>query len=290
MSLFTSVRRAFTRTSPILVTGASGKTGSRVAARLAEDGHEIRLGSRRAEIPFDWNAPQTWPAVLKDVKAAYIAYSPDLAVPGAVELITRFVEAARTAGVTRLVLLSGRGEAEAQACEQIVLKSGLEASVVRASWFNQNFTEGGFADMVQAGQITLPGADVREPFIDVEDIAEVAATALTEAGHAGEIYEVTGPRLMGFDEMAEILSKAAGRPIAYIPIPHTTFLDGLKAQGAPGEVVWLMDYLFSTVFDGRNAHVCDGVERALGRKPTDFETFARRAAVAGALKVSEPAE
>ncbi|WP_306014763.1 NmrA family NAD(P)-binding protein [Oceanicaulis sp. MMSF_3324] len=290
MSLFTSVRRAFTRTSPILVTGASGKTGSRVAARLAEDGHEIRLGSRRAEIPFDWNAPQTWPAVLKDVKAAYIAYSPDLAVPGAVELITRFVEAARTAGVTRLVLLSGRGEAEAQACEQIVLKSGLEATVVRASWFNQNFTEGGFADMVQAGQITLPGADVREPFIDVEDIAEVAATALTEAGHAGEIYEVTGPRLMGFDEMAEILSKAAGRPIAYIPIPHTTFLDGLKAQGAPGEVVWLMDYLFSTVFDGRNAHVCDGVERALGRKPTDFETFARRAAAAGAFKVSEPAE
>ena len=290
MSLFTSVRRAFTRTSPILVTGASGKTGSRVAARLAEDGHEIRLGSRRAEIPFDWNAPQTWPAVLKDVKAAYIAYSPDLAVPGAVELIKRFVEAARTAGVTRLVLLSGRGEAEAQACEQIVLKSGLEASVVRASWFNQNFTEGGFADMVQAGQITLPGADVREPFIDVEDIAEVAATALTEAGHAGEIYEVTGPRLMGFEEMAEILSKAAGRPIAYIPIPHTAFLDGLKAQGAPGEVVWLMDYLFSTVFDGRNAHVCDGVERALGRKPTDFETFARLAASAGALKVSEPAE
>jgi len=290
MSLFTSVRRAFTRTSPILVTGASGKTGSRVAARLAEGGHEIRLGSRRAEIPFDWNAPQTWPAVLKDVKAAYIAYSPDLAVPGAVELITRFVEAAGSAGVTRLVLLSGRGEAEAQACEQVVLKSGLEATVVRASWFNQNFSEGGFADMVQAGQITLPGADVREPFIDVEDIAEVAATALTEAGHAGAVYEVTGPRLMGFEEMAEILSKAAGRRIAYIPIPHTAFLDGLKAQGAPGEVVWLMDYLFSTVFDGRNAHVCDGVERALGRKPTDFETFARRAAPAGAFKVSEPAE
>ncbi|WP_440958231.1 NAD(P)H-binding protein [Oceanicaulis sp. LC35] len=289
MSIFASVRRAFTRTSPILVTGASGKTGSRVAARLARQGHDIRLGSRRADIPFDWNAPQGWAAVLKDVKAVYIAYSPDLAVPGAVELITRFVEAAQAAGVKRLVLLSGRGEAEAQACEQIVLKSGLEATVVRASWFNQNFSEGGFAGMVQTGQITLPGADVLEPFVDVDDIAEVAVAALTGEGHAGEIYEVTGPRLLGFAELAAILSMASGREIAYIPIPHKDFLDGLKAEGAPGEVVWLMDYLFSTVFDGRNAQVCDGVERALGRKPTDFETFARKAAAAGAFKVTEPA-
>jgi uncharacterized protein YbjT (DUF2867 family) len=288
MSLFTSVRRAFTRTSPILVTGATGKTGSRVAARLAKRGHPIRLGSRRADIPFDWNAPEGWSAALKDVKAVYIAYSPDLAVPGAVELITRFVDAAKAAGVTRLVLLSGRGEEEAQACEQIVLDSGLEATVVRASWFNQNFSEGGFVEMVQAGQITLPGADVVEPFVDVDDIADVAVAVLTGEGHAGEIYEVTGPRLLGFADLAAILSKAAGREIAYIPIPHTDFLNGLKAQGAPGEMVWLMDYLFSTVFDGRNASVCDGVERALGRQPTDFETFAQRAAAAGAFAVTEP--
>ncbi|EAP88642.1 hypothetical protein OA2633_11088 [Oceanicaulis alexandrii HTCC2633] len=290
MSIFTSVRRAFTRTSPILVTGATGKTGSRVAARLAERGHEVRLGSRRAEIPFDWNAPQGWAAALKDVKAVYIAYVPDLAVPGAVELINRFVEAAKTAGVERLVLLSGRGEEEAQACEQIVLKSGLNATVVRAGWFNQNFSEGGFADMVRAGRITLPGADVLEPFVDVDDIADVAVAALTGDGHAGEIYEVTGPRLLGFADMAQILSEASGREIAYIPLRHEDFIEGLKAQGAPGEVVWLMDYLFSTVFDGRNAHVCDGVERALGRKPTDFETFARKAAAAGAFRVTEAAE
>ncbi len=289
MSVFTSLRRAFTRTSPILVTGATGKTGGRIAARLAEQGHEIRLGSRRADIPFDWNEPQGWDAALKHVKAVYIAYSPDLAVPGAVELISRFVGAAKASGVTRLVLLSGRGEEEAQACEQIVLESGLDATVVRASWFNQNFSEGGFAGMVQAGQITLPGADVVEPFVDVDDIADVAVAALTEEGHAGEIYEVTGPRLLGFAELAQILSEAAGREIAYIPLAHKDFLDGLKAQGAPGEVVWLMDYLFSTVFDGRNAQVCDGVERALGRKPTDFETFARKAAAAGAFAVTEPA-
>lgn len=289
MSVFTSLRRAFTRTSPILVTGATGKTGGRIAARLAEQGYEIRLGSRRADIPFDWNEPQGWDAALKHVKAVYIAYSPDLAVPGAVELISRFVGAAKASGVTRLVLLSGRGEEEAQACEQIVLESGLDATVVRASWFNQNFSEGGFAGMVQAGQITLPGADVVEPFVDVDDIADVAVAALTEEGHAGEIYEVTGPRLLGFAELAQILSEAAGREIAYIPLAHKDFLDGLKAQGAPGEVVWLMDYLFSTVFDGRNAQVCDGVERALGRKPTDFETFARKAAAAGAFAVTEPA-
>lgn len=290
MSVFTSLRRAFTRTSPILVTGATGKTGRRIAAKLAEQGHEIRLGSRRADIPFDWNAPQGWEAALKDVKAIYIAYSPDLAVPGTVELITRFVDAAKTAGVARLVLLSGRGEEEAQACEQIVLGSGLEATVVRASWFNQNFSEGGFAGMVQAGRITLPGATMVEPFVDADDIADVAVAALTQDGHDGEIYEVTGPRLLGFEDLSVILSQAAGRDIAYIPVPHKDFLDGLKADGAPGEVVWLMDYLFSTVFDGRNAHVCDGVERALGRKPTDFETFAQRAAAAGAFKINDAAE
>ena len=288
MAIFNAVRRAFTRTSPILITGATGKTGGRVAQVLAEQGHPIRLGSRRADIPFDWNQPDTWPAALDGVKAVYIAYAPDLAVPGAVSTITRFVDAAAKQGVQRLVLLSGRGEAEAQACERIVLNSGLEASVVRASWFNQNFSEGAFVDMVRAGQITLPAGDTPEPFVDADDIAEVAVAALTQPGHDGEIYEVTGPRLMTFRDVAAALSEAAGRTIDFVAIPHAAFLEGAKAEGAPADVVWLMDYLFTTVFDGRNAHVCDGVQRALGRPATDFETYARKTAARGVWLAAEP--
>lgn len=288
MTIFNAVRRAFTRTSPILITGATGKTGGRVAQLLAEQGHPIRLGSRRADIPFDWNQPDTWQAALDGVKAVYIAYAPDLAVPGAVSTITRFVDAAAKQGVQRLVLLSGRGEAEAQACERIVLNSGLEASVVRASWFNQNFSEGAFADMVRAGQLTLPAGDTPEPFVDADDIAEVAVAALTQPGHDGEIYEVTGPRLMTFKDVAATLSEATGRTIDFVAIPHEAFLDGAKASGAPSDVVWLMDYLFTTVFDGRNAQVCDGVQRALGRPATDFETYARKTAARGVWLAGEP--
>ncbi|WP_421856402.1 NmrA family NAD(P)-binding protein [Oceanicaulis sp.] len=287
MTIINAVRRAFTRTSPILITGATGKTGARVAQLLAEQGHPIRLGSRRAEIAFDWNQPDTWTEALDGVKAVYIAYSPDLAVPGAVSTITRFVDTAAKKGVQRLVLLSGRGEAEAQACERIVLNSGLEASVVRASWFNQNFSEGAFVDMVRAGQLTLPAGDTPEPFVDADDIAEVVAAALTQPGHDGEIYEVTGPRLMTFKDVAAALSEATGRTIDFIEILHAAFLDGVKASGAPSDVVWLMDYLFTTVFDGRNAHVCDGVQRALGRPATEFEAYARKTAARGVWLAAE---
>lgn len=272
---------------PILVLGASGKTGGRVATRLAERGYPIRVGSRRAEPAFDWADEAGWPAALEGCGAVYIAFAPDLAVPGAVQKITALIEMARAAGVQRLVLLSGRGESEAQACEQLVLNSGLEATVVRASWFNQNFSEGGFADMVRNGAITLPAGETPEPFVDADDIADVAVAALTEAGHDGEIYEVTGPRLMTLSEVAETLSTAIGRPIRHMAIPHSAFVQGLKDSGAPSDLVWLMDYLFSTVLDGRNAHVCDGVERALGRPARDFADYAQAAAAAGAWADTE---
>jgi uncharacterized protein YbjT (DUF2867 family) len=186
--------------------------------------------------------------------------------------------------VQRLVLLSGRGEAEAQACEGIVKESGADWTVVRASWFNQNFSEGAFADMVRAGQIALPAGDTAEPFVDVEDIADVAVAALTEPGHVGEVYEVTGPRLMTFAGAAGELSRVMGRDIAYVEVPHDTFVAGAGESGAPEEVVWLLDYLFTTVLDGRNAHLSDGVERALGRPPRDFSDYAREAAAGGVWK------
>ncbi len=265
-----------------LVLGGTGKTGRRIIAGLEEMSVPIRIGSRSAFPSFDWNNEAGWDACLKDVEAVYINYAPDLAMPGATDSIQAFVDRAKNRGVRRMVLLSGRGEEEAQACERIVQESGLEWTIVRASWFNQNFSEGAFIDMILSGQITLPAGDTPEPFVDVDDIAAVAVAALTEDGHNGEVYEVTGPRLMTFTDIASDLSQATGRDIAYINVPHDAFVAGISESGAPKEVVWMLDYLFATVLDGRNAHLTDGIQRALGRPPKDFADYARDVAITGA--------
>lgn len=266
---------------PTLVLGATGKTGRRVASRLAARGVPLRLGSRSADPAFDWDREQDWDACLEGARAAYISYAPDLAVPGAADAIRAFVERAEGHGLERLVLLSGRGEDEAQACERIVQNGRPAWTIVRASWFHQNFSEGAFVDMVRAGQLTLPVGDTLEPFVDADDIADVAVAALTEPGHAGAVYEVTGLRLLRFDDVARELSQAAQREIRLVRVPHDAFVEEVRNAGAPQEVVWMMDYLFSTVLDGRNAHLTDGVQRALGRAPKDFGQFAREVAATG---------
>ena len=264
-----------------LVIGAAGKTGSRVAKKLSEKGVSVRMGSRSVTPAFDWLNQATWKSCLRGVEAIYISYAADLAVPGASNVIKALAREAKNQGVKRAVVLTGRGEAEALASEQAVQESGLEWTVVRSAWFNQNFSEGAFTDMVQQGQITLPAADVREPFIDADDIADVAVTALTEPGHIGEIYEVTGPRLMTFADAASELSQAIGRSIDFAHIPLDAFTEGLAQSGAPEQVVWLMDYLFGTILDGRNSYLTDDVERALRRPPRDFKDYARSVADSG---------
>lgn len=268
-----------------LVIGGTGKTGRRIVEGLKANGHDVRIGSRSAVPAFDWDVEKSWSDSLKGVTSVYITYAPDLAIPGATDAIQAFVIKAKRAGVKRVVLLSGRGEAEAQACEKIVQGAGMEWTVVRASWFNQNFSEGAFIEMVLNGAITLPAGETPEPFVDVDDIADVAIAALTEPGHNGEIYEVTGPRLMTLTDVAAELSSALGRQIAYVDIPHEAFVSEVSNSGAPKEVAWMLDYLFSTVLDGRNAYLTDGVQRALGRPPKDFAQYARDVSKTGLWEV-----
>ena len=269
-----------------LVTGGTGKVGRRVAERLESLGVTTRIASRSATPSFDWNEPTTWNESLVGVSTAFVSYAPDLAIPGATDTVREFVRKAVESGVKRLVLLSGRGEEEAQACERIVQESGIEWTVVRASWFNQNFSEGEFLGIVLGGAITLPAADIPEPFIDVNDIAAVAVAALTEDRHHGEIYEVTGPRALTFTEVAEEISRAAGREVQFIRIPQDAFAAAIVEAGVSEDVAWLLNYLFETVLDGRNARVCDGVQRALGREPTDFSEYAARIASRGNWKIA----
>ena len=267
--------------SLLLVLGATGKTGRRIVERLAEKGHAVRKGSRQSDPPFDWDDRGTWDAVLDGVEAAYLCYAPDLAIPGATDAIRSFVERAVELGVGRLVLLSGRGEEEAQECELIIQRADIEWTVVRASWFCQNFSEGEFLDMVLAGEIALPAGEVGEPFVDADDIADVAVAALTEDGHQGQVYELTGPRLLPFAEAVGEIASAPGRAIRYVQIPPEAFAAGVAEAGLPEDITWLLDYLFATVLDGRNEHLGDGVRRALGREPRDFTDYARAAAATG---------
>lgn len=275
-------RTTSTRMDTTLVLGGTGKTGRRVAERLRERGVRTRIGSRGGTPPFDWNDPSTWEPALRDVTAAYIVYAPDLAVPGAAAAIHAFSDLAVRNGVRRLVLLSGRGEDEAQAAEAIVQRSGAEWTIVRASWFAQNFSESFLREPVLGGEVALPVGTVGEPFIDAGDVADVAVAALTDDGHADQVYEVTGPRLLTFADAIGEIADATGRDLRYVEIPVEAFQAGMAEQGAPPDAIALMTYLFTTVLDGRNAHLEQGVQRALGRKPRDFTDYARRAAARGA--------
>ena len=268
-----------------LVLGGTGKTGRRVLERLRSRSVLARAASRVGDPPFDWGDQDTWDAVLDSVTAAYISYAPDLAIPGATDAIRAFVERAVEHGVRRLVLLSGRGEEEAQECELIIQRPDIEWTVVRCSWFSQNFSEGEFLDMVLAGEIALPAGEVGEPFVDVDDIADVAVAALTEDGHAGQVYELTGPRLLTFAEAVEEISRTMGRAIQYTRIPRDAFAAGIAEAGLPEDIAWLLDYLFATVLDGRNASLGDGVQKALGREPRDFADVCRAAVASGVWKV-----
>jgi len=264
------------------VIGARGTTGRRVAERLVGRGHRIRAASRSSETRFDWQDEATWGPALAGVDAAYTTYYPDLALPGAAETVGAFADLAVSEGVRRLVLLSGRGEAGAQAAERRIVESGADWALVRCAFFDQNFSEM-FAEPIRNGVLTLPGGATREPFLDAEDIAEVVVAALTDPRHVGELYELTDPRLLTLADAAAELGQAMGRPVRYVPVTASEYVTELVAYGFPEEEAGPVAHLIADVLDGRNSHLTDGVQRALGRAPRDFREFARDAAATGAF-------
>lgn len=269
--------------SPILVIGATGKVGRRVVTSLTAAGHAPNAVGRNSALPFDWRDRSNWAEHFTGVETAYVSYYPDLAAPGADDDVTALVAVAKAAGLKRMVLLSGRGESGAQRCENILAESGLGYTLLRASWFNQNFSEGMLQPGVMAGLIALPAAMRLEPFIDIDDIAEIAASALLDDRHNNQLYELTGPRLMTFADAASEISAASGLDVRYAPISPEDFHAGVSAE-AGSDVADLLVALCQEVFDGRNESIGDGVMRALGRPPRDFAEFCRQAAAGGAWK------
>lgn len=259
--------------SPILVLGATGKTGSRVATRLQQLGIPVRAGHRSATLPFDWQNSTTWQPALQGVKKLYLSFQPDLAVPGAIDTLERFCRQAVKSGVQKIVLLSGRGEDEARQAEDVVKNSGVDWTVLRASWFMQNFSESFILDDLLNGQVYLPPGEIPEPFIDAEDIADAAVAALTQPGHSNTLYELSGPRLMTFAQAVGEIALASGREIHYQQVPVADYVGYLREAQLPAEMVTLLEYLFSTVLDGRNASVTEGIQQSLGRAPRDFSAY-----------------
>lgn len=265
--------------SNILIIGGTGKTGRRIVEQLQKKGIQPRIGSRQATPSFDWDDKNTWIESLKGIEKMYITYYPDLAVPGAKEAIESLTYLAKELGVKKIVLLSGKGEVEAEACEAIVKNSGVDYTIVRASWFNQNWSESFFLDPILSGEVALPMSNVLIPFVDANDIAEVAATVLLDNDYNGKTIEVTGPELITFKDIIHTISTVTNRNLSFHEITLQQYIEGMRQMQLPEDVIWLIEYLFSNVLTNpNNQKISNDIEQVLGRKARTFLEYAKETA------------
>ncbi|GAA3040060.1 NAD(P)H-binding protein [Streptosporangium longisporum] len=265
--------------SRVLVLGGTGKTGSRVASALRRRGADPAVASRRGPVRFDWADRSTWGPALEGVDAVYVV---DSQGPDAPEEVRAFAGLAAGAGVRRLVLLSSRtlGEmgGDLLATERAVKEPGVRWTILRPTWFAQNFTELDFiaSPLNDTGELRLPTGDGREAFIDLEDLAEVAAVALTEDGHAGRTYVLSGPRSFSFAEAVGEIARASGRALRFVPVSEDAYRAELAAAGYPDAVAEEMIAVLRHVRLERGWEPTDGVLRVLGRPPRDFAEYVAR--------------
>jgi uncharacterized protein YbjT (DUF2867 family) len=275
-------------TKKILILGGNGKTGRRVAQLLKENSNaEVYIGSRNGIPPFYWENPETWSEVIEGIDTVYITFQPDLAIPSAPETIQKFTNLASQNGIQKIVLLSGRGEKEAQVCEEIVKSTAKNWTIVRASWFNQNFSESIFLEPILAGYVAIARAETPEPFTDADDIAAVVTEALLDEKHNGKTYELTGPRLLNFEQAVAEIAQITGRKIQFQSLSVYEYINMLREYQVPEDELWLVNYLFSEVLDGRNSSVTSDIEKILGRKATDFSEYVQKTALTGIWNQNE---
>ena len=268
----------------VVVTGASGRTGSRVAQSATAAGLTVRAASRAQG--FDWQDRSTWARVLRGADAAYLLYPSDIGAPGVADAVGALAREAVGIGVRRLVLLSSRGQDRARDAEEALHASGADWTVVRASWFAQNFSEGPLVEELRlSGELVFPAGEVREPFVDVRDIGDVVVAALTSGDrYTGKTLAVSGPRLLTFGEAVAEIAEATGRELTYRAVSARAYGERLAGFGVPEREAGALVEAFEQLLDGRNAYLSDGVREVLGREPRDFTDFAREVAAAGTWK------
>jgi uncharacterized protein YbjT (DUF2867 family) len=267
----------------VVVLGATGKVGRRVAVRLGETDARVRPVSTSGSPPFRWEDPDTWGLVVEGIDAAFVM------APDGLEVDPRFLEAAVAAGVRRLVLLSSKGievmnDRRLLAAEQAVRDSGAEWTIVRSDWFDQNFDEGFLREAVMAGEVTVPLGDARQTFNDLDDVAAVAAAVLTQDGHAGQTYELGGPEALSFGDATAIISDVSGREVRFSG-DASRYVEVMTGFGLPEDQVQAEVEAFTALAGTGDAEVNDTVERVTGRSPVPFRRYAESAAVRGAWAV-----
>ena len=264
------------RDAPVLVLGGTGRTGWRVADHLARRGRRARIASRSGPVRFDWDDPGTWGPALAGVDGVYLVST------GAGEAVPAFLDLVRASGVPRVVLLSARaweraGDGDLLGVERWVREHAPGWTILRPTWFAQNFDEEPFLrDMVATGTVTLSAGNGLVPFVDVEDVAEVAAAVLTGPDHVGRVYDLSGPRLLGFGDAVGELARARGWTVRYEPVSSRRCVARLREVGCSAELAAFVDRMLGWVADGAEAHLADGVRRVLGRQPRDFGEYLRR--------------
>ncbi|WP_257668957.1 SDR family oxidoreductase [Parapedobacter tibetensis] len=265
----------------ILVLGSTGKTGKRVYKRLQQLNEEVIPASRNSDIPFDWYDQSTWAKALSGINKVYITFQPDLAIPQSLDIITAFVAATKNAGVKKSVLLSGRGELEAKACEDVIIASGLDYTIIRAAFFMQNYSEGYWLDGILSGELIVPKVNAKEPFVDADDIAEMVVKSLLEDEHNGKIYELTGPELLSFTDTAAKISEGIGKPVNVIEVELDEYATMLRSYNVTEDYIWLITYLFGQLLDGRNESVHGSIPMVLGRNATSFDEYVSKTNLTG---------
>jgi uncharacterized protein YbjT (DUF2867 family) len=266
-----------TSEKPILVLGGTGKTGRRVARQLAERGRTARVASRSGAHHFDWHDKDTWASAVDGVGAVYVV---DEQSDRSAELLAEFAALGVRQGVDRFVLLSARlmdlwvDDESMFGAERAVQHSGVGWTILRPAWFSQNFSEDPILSVdIDEGEVVLPDWTGTEPFIDAEDIAAVAVAALTEKGHDGEIYPISGPRLMTFGDCVQEIAEGSGREIRQVRASPQEYVAHLSRRGYPEGFADFMNRIFDAIRAGECAYLSDGVQRVLGREPRDFAQY-----------------
>jgi uncharacterized protein YbjT (DUF2867 family) len=273
----------------ILVTGGTGTSGAEIVRQLAAAGTPFRVMARNPEkavarnlpgvqvVPGDLSKPETLPATLKGVDRLLLS-SP--ASPNQVELESNMIRAARQAGVRHVVKLSAM-TADPNSLsmfprvhgqlEQQVRESGMRWTFLRPSFFMENLL--GLAGMVKAGAVYQPAADGKAALVATADIAAVAVEALTEPGHEGNAYDITGPQLLSYDDIAATFSKVLRRPVTYQNIPPEVAMQTMLDQSMS---IWLVEGisdLMAQLRTGEYARLSDAVEEVGKKEPVSLEKF-----------------
>ncbi len=294
-----------TRGSPdVLVTGATGNVGRQVLRALSERGVPWRgaapsvdaarrtLGADADVVALDYNAPPTWEPALRGCRGLFLLRPP--AISNTRKTLIPFIDAARAAGVDQIVFLSVAGAGANplvphHAVEQRLQTDASGWTLLRPGFFVQNCQDAYLADLREDDRLYVPAGDGAVAFVDLHDVAEVAAMALVDPpAHSGRAYTLTGPEALGFGTLAAQLTQVLGRPIRYVPAPILGYVRHLRGRGLPWGQTSVQTILHVGLRFGQAATVDPTMERLLGRPGRPTLTYLTETAALWAPQRREP--